>query len=51
MESEVLNKTEVDFQNCRSFFKRLMKKLKKNSNERLILTRAHLLDTISYLLG
>lgn len=51
MESEVLNKSDVDFMNCRSFFKLQMKKLKKNSNEKLILTRAHLLDTISYLLG
>lgn len=51
MDSEVLNKTDIDFKNCRSFFKLQMKRLKKNSNEKLILTRAHLLDTICYLLG
>lgn len=50
MENEVLNKQEIDLQSCFDFFRRQARRLKHSSNEKLILSRAHLLDALSFCL-
>jgi hypothetical protein len=51
MEDEVLNREAVDLQACQSFFRRLARRLRRSSSEKLILSHAHLLDALSYCLG
>jgi hypothetical protein len=50
MEKEVLSRQEVDLQTCIAFFKRQARRLKRSSGEKMVLSRAHLLDALSYCL-
>lgn len=50
MESEVLNRHEINLHLCIQFFKRQARRLRRSSGEKIILSRAHLLDALSYCL-
>lgn len=50
MDSEVMNRDEIDFANCLKFFSTIIRKLKKLGSEKLISSRIKLLQAIGYLL-
>ena len=50
MEAQVVNK-DINLVSAYSFFRRVTKKLKKSSSEKLICSYAYLLNAVTYLLG
>ena len=50
MDSEVINHDEIDFANCHDFFLEVTQKLRKLGNEKLIVSRIKMIQTLSFFL-